>query len=64
MKLVSALAGLLVLTLAALPGIAASSQQREDAYVACLIGNAAVSLHKQHRQGGKTSMPKPQPRPR
>jgi hypothetical protein len=45
--LFSIAAALAVLTTTAPSIVAAPSQQRDDALVACLIGNAAVSLHKQ-----------------
>ena len=42
-----AAAALAALTTSATSIVAAPSQQRDDALVACLIGNAAVSVHKQ-----------------
>jgi hypothetical protein len=42
-----AAAVLVALTTSVTSIVAAPSQQRDDALVACLIGNAAVSLHKQ-----------------
>ena len=41
-----AAAALAALTTSATSIVAAPSQQRDDALVACLIGNAAVSVHK------------------
>src|SRR6516164_9685549 len=46
-----AAAALAALTTSATSIVAAPSQQRDDALVACLIGNAAVSVHKHIGRG-------------